>query len=288
MNNRLSIAESSKFRRPGLVERAGEVGRRLVPGTGVRQLVKRAYHALLDLRTGGRGLECRLPGGESVRIDPAYRYVSWNTDEYCAFKSALGPGKVAFDIGANVGCYSMLFGQWVGAEGRVFAFEPSPATFSGLERHVALNRLGGVVRPIQAAVSDESATAEFLMLDNQGMSRLAVGVEGDTSPRAVRVPTVSVDEFCAGEGVTPDLMKIDVEGFELAVLRGARETIRRAGARLALFVEMHPTTWAEIGTSKEEMISELEAQGLEAEPPTGYEDMWSVEGICLRLRPRRA
>jgi FkbM family methyltransferase len=242
---------------------------------------------LLDLQTGGRGLECRLPGGESVRISPAYRYVSWNTDEYRAFKAVLGLGKVAFDIGANVGCYSILFGQWVGAEGKVFAFEPSPATFSGLERHIALNQLGGVVRPIHAAVSDESDTAEFLVLDNQGMSRLAVGVEGDTSPRAVRVPTVSVDEFCAREGVTPDLMKIDVEGFELAVLRGARETIRRAGARLALFVEMHPTTWAEIGTSKEEMTGELEAQDLEAEPPAGYKDMWSVEGICLRLRPRR-
>lgn len=287
MNNQVTTVRSEKFREPGLLERAGIIVRHIVSGTRLRPLLKRTYHGLLDLQTGGRGLECRLPGGESVRISPAYRYVSWNTDEYRAFKAVLGLGKVAFDIGANVGCYSILFGQWVGAEGKVFAFEPSPATFSGLERHIALNQLGGVVRPIHAAVSDESDTAEFLVLDNQGMSRLAVGVEGDTSPRAVRVPTVSVDEFCAREGVTPDLMKIDVEGFELAVLRGARETIRRAGARLALFVEMHPTTWAEIGTSKEEMTGELEAQDLEAEPPAGYKDMWSVEGICLRLRPRR-
>lgn len=287
MNNRVTTAGSEKFRTPGLVERAGGVARHVLSGTRLRPLLKRAYHGLLDLQTGGRGLECRLPGGESVRISPAYRYVSWNTDEYRAFKAALGPGKVAFDIGANVGCYSMLFGQWVGAAGKVFAFEPSPATFYGLERHVALNRLGGVVRPIRAAVSDEPGAAEFLVLDNQGTSRLAAGGEGGSSPRAVRVPTVSVDEFCAREGVTPDLMKIDVEGFELAVLRGARETIRRRGAQLALFVEMHPTTWAEVGTSKEEMIRELEAQGLEAEPPAGYADMWSVEGLCLRLRPKR-
>ena len=287
MGERLTVAESEKFREPGLVERAGAVARRVVRGTRLRPLVKRAYHAMLDLQTGGRGLECRLPGGESVRIAPAYRYVSWNQDEYRAFKAALGPGQVAFDIGANVGCYSMLFGQWVGAAGKVYAFEPSPATFEGLERHIALNGLGGVVRAVRAAVSDESATADFLVLDNQGTSRLAAGAEGAASARAVRVPTVSVDEFCAREGVTPDLLKIDVEGFELAVLRGARETIRRAGPRLAVFVEMHPTTWAELGLSKDDMLAELEAQGLEAEPPDGCEDMWSVEGVCLRLRPRR-
>lgn len=287
MNNRITTAGSEKFRRQGLVERAGEVARHALSGTRLRPLLKRAYHGLLDLQTLGRGLECRLPGGECVRISPAYRYVTWNQDEYRAFRSALGPGKVAFDIGANVGCYSMLFGQWVGAAGKVFAFEPSPSTFAGLERHVTLNGLGGVVRAVRAAVSDHSATAEFLVLDNQGTSRLAAGGEAGSSPRAVRVPTISVDEFCDREGVTPDLMKIDVEGFELAVLRGARETIKRAGERLALFVEMHPTTWGEIGTSKEELLGEVYAQGLEAEPPAGCGDMWSVEGVCLRLRPRR-
>lgn len=287
MSDRVTVATSEKYREPGFIERAGAVARRLSSGTRLRPLLKRTYHALLELQTGGRGLECRLPEGECVRIAPAYRYVSWNPNEYRAFKEALGPGKIAFDIGANVGCYSMLFGQWVGEGGKVFAFEPSPATFEGLEQHITLNRLGAVVRTVQAAVSDSSATADFLMLDNQGTSRLASG-SGTAGPgQVVRVPTVTVDEFCEREDVSPDLIKVDVEGFELSVLQGARETIRRAGERLSLFVEMHPTIWAEMGMSKDDLISELEFQGLEAETLDGSDEMWAVEGVCLRLRPRR-
>ena len=78
------------------------------------------------LQTGGRGLSCTLPGGERIRALPEHRYLSWNPQEYAAFKRAVSPGMVALDIGANVGAYSMLLGQWVGPAGRVFAFEPAP------------------------------------------------------------------------------------------------------------------------------------------------------------------
>ncbi len=60
----------------------------------------------------------------------------------------------------------------------------------------------------------------------------------------ISVPTVTIDSFCAREGLLPSFIKIDVEGAELAVLRGARETIRRGGDALALFVELHPSIWS--------------------------------------------
>src|SRR5207237_6618595 len=100
-------------------------------------------------------------GGETVRILPAYRFASWNLDEYFAFKRAAGAGSVALDVGANVGCYALLFGQWVGPTGKVFAFEPAPEAFAGLCRHISLNRLSGVVVPVQAAVSDASGVAQL-------------------------------------------------------------------------------------------------------------------------------
>ena len=93
------------------------------------------------LQTGGRGLSCTLPGGERIRALPEHRYLSWNPQEYAAFKRAVSPGMVALDVGANVGAYSMLLGQWVGPTGRVFAFEPAPQAFSGLVRHIHLNDL---------------------------------------------------------------------------------------------------------------------------------------------------
>jgi FkbM family methyltransferase len=149
-----------------------------------------------------------------------------------------------------------------------------------------MNRLGGIVIPIQAAVSDRCATAGFLANEHQGMNRLVSQQEEQDSAQVVQVPTITIDEFCQREKILPDFMKIDVEGFELAVLRGARETIKACGSRLSLFVEMHPTTWGEIGISKDDMTSELSRQGLRAVPLREIDDMWAVEGECLRLKAR--
>jgi hypothetical protein len=98
----------------------------------------------------------------------------------------------------------------------------------------------------------------------------------------VSVPTVTIDSFCAREAITPSFIKIDVEGAELAVLRGARETIRRGGDRLALFVELHPSIWTILGVTGAEFEAELDRQGLRVEP-LGGGDPWAVEGTVVRL-----
>ncbi len=67
------------------------------------------------------------------------------------------------------------------------------------------------------------------------------------------VSAVSIDQFCADRGLTPQVIKIDVEGAELAVLRGARATIAAAGPGLQLFVEMHPHLWTERGIAAEDV-----------------------------------
>jgi FkbM family methyltransferase len=161
----------------------------------------------------------------------------------------------------------------------VYAFEPSPAAFSGLVRHIALNRQRHVVRPIAAAVSGVDGEADLAISDTAGESRLA---DASGSAATVRVPTVTIDAFCEREGVVPHVIKIDVEGAELDVLRGARQTIRRAGPELALFVEFHPSIWAVSGVTRRELEAELDVQQLKVEPLTDG-DPWAVEGIAVRL-----
>jgi FkbM family methyltransferase len=288
----LPTAPARRYRSRSLMDAAGERLRGLPLGARLRRWGRTAYHAAWMLQTAGRGLSCTLPSGELVRVLPEHRYLSWNPVEYAAFRGAVRPGYVALDVGANVGAYSVLLGQWVGASGRVFAFEPSPGTFRGLVRHIALNGQSGVVRPIAAAVADRDGAADLLVADTAGESRLkaptlkgsasTVGVERGTT---IRVPTVSIDSFCAREGVQPSFIKIDVEGSEVAVLRGARETIRRGGDGLALFVELHPSIWPLAGTARAGLDSELARQGLNVEPLTS-DDPWSVEGIVVRLVPR--
>lgn len=286
MIDRVTSAKSDSCRRPTLIERLGAPFGNSLRRTPLRAWLKSAYQGVLDLQTGGKGLECTLPHGEVVRVLPAFRHLSWNIAEYDAFRSAMKPGGIALDVGANAGCYSLLLGQWAGESGKVYAFEPAPETFAGLCRHIELNALNGVVTPLQTAVSDTCATASFLANESHGMNRLVAQVEEADASHLVQVPTVTIDEFCSREKTLPDFIKVDVEGFELAVLRGARETIKACGRNLALFVEMHPTTWGEIGISKEEIVEELDRQGLRAVPLRELEDMWAVEGECLRIQTR--
>ena len=275
----LPTAPARRYRSRSMMDAAGERLRGLPVAARLRRWGRRAYHAAWMLQTGGRGLSCTLPSGELIRVLPEHRYLSWNPIEYAAFRGAVRPGTVALDVGANVGAYSLLLGQWVGASGRVYAFEPSPAAFRGLVRHIALNARDGVVKPVAAAVADLDGVSDLLVADTAGESRLAIGVERG---RTVSVPTVSVDSFCARENLQPSFIKIDVEGAELAVLRGARETIRRGGDGLALFVELHPSIWTLAGTSRADFESELGRQGLRVEPLTS-DDPWSVEGMVVRL-----
>jgi hypothetical protein len=85
-------------------------------------------------------------------------------------------------------------------------------------------------------------------------------------------------------GLAPDVIKIDVEAAELDALRGARRIIARRGASLALFVELHPTAWLTLGTSRTDIEDELRAQRLAVEPLDPACDPWSTEGIAVRLR----
>jgi FkbM family methyltransferase len=277
----LDAASSEAFRSRPFLETLGERFRSAVMTPALRVPLKRLYHAALMAQTGGRGMACRLPGGEIVRVLPEHRYLSWNQSEYAAFRAAINRGGVALDVGANVGAYAMVLGQWVGPSGAVFAFEPAPAIFDGLAAHVRLNDLGQVVRPVRAAVGDRTGTAELILSGTAGESRLAAG--SDSGVAATTVQTVSIDDFCACEAAVPDFIKIDVEGWELAVLRGARNTIRARGRSLALFVEMHPSIWPALSVTRADLIAEIDAQDLQLVPLTSAANPWSVEGVCMRL-----
>ena len=67
-------------------------------------------------------------------------------------------------------------------------------------------------------------------------------------------------------------------------LRGARQTIARCGASLAVFVELHPSLWPAVGISRADIETELHAQRLAIEPLDGVADPWSTEGISVRVR----
>jgi FkbM family methyltransferase len=277
--------DAQNFRTRSFAERLA----RAIPSGGALAPIRRRLKPYFDRWLAGSegALRSVLPGGEVILAAPAFRHMSWNAEEYAAFREAVKPGATILEAGTNVGAYTVLFAQWIGAAGRVYAFEPDPDAFDGLQQHLALNHVADRVTPVQAAISDSDGELRFATFGSSGISRIAAA--GDDAGAEIRsVRARSIDSFCANERVTPTVIKIDVEGAERAALRGARATIARAGQALHLFVEMHPGLWPGLGMTADDVRAECDAQRLVAERLDGSTDnLWRTEGVCLRLRPER-
>jgi FkbM family methyltransferase len=143
------------------------------------------------------------------------------------------PGSVFIDGGAAFGWYTALAARLVGSAGRVYAFEPTPGYFGMLERNAREPRN---VTCERAALWDHSGEIEFHDFGNRyGVASTALPPEtipfGDflasrKSYRKIRVNAVSLDDYCARHSIAPDIVKLDVEGAESRVIRGAAKTLR--------------------------------------------------------------
>jgi len=139
----------------------------------------------------------------------------------------LQPGMTALDIGAHHGFYSLLASAKVGTTGRVIAFEPSPRERQKLLRNLALNGCSNV-QVEDCALADAPGEQELILVgsNNSGCNSLRQPNVADlTSSIAVRVATL--DGYFAGHPLPPvDFIKLDTEGAELAILKGACSVLR--------------------------------------------------------------
>ena len=157
------------------------------------------------------------------------------TEQTAAFISMLSAGNVLFDIGANVGYYTILGARLVGSQGKVIAVEPSVRNLVYLYKHTLLNKISNVFI-ISAACSDTLSLATFANGENFATGSLTNHQQEETSSERVSciVPTVTVDAIVQQLGTYPDAIKVDVEGAELSVLKGAQVTLREAKPRVFL------------------------------------------------------
>lgn len=243
-----------------------------------------AYETLLEWTSKGCGIPWEI-NGVTYRIDPRYRHrMGSNYDSPVAafLRARIKPGAVCIDVGANVGVYILQFAYWAGPTGRVVAFEPNPAAREVLLRHVLMNELAERVTIVSAAVGATSGEAVLYAADVAGMSRL-----GKANPAIadrvseIKVPLLTLDEYCTAAGLEPDWLFIDIEGFEIAALQGARQLIQSRREKLGLVVEMHPDVWDTANTSRPDAEAVLRELGLRARPLGNQRDPLGEHGLVL-------
>lgn len=149
---------------------------------------------------------------------------------------SIRPGDVFYDIGANVGAYSLIAAKATGNGARVYAFEPAPPSFSDLSRNIVLNGCAESVTALPIALWSDDRVLSLASLPTAGAAQHAVSTDADAG--AVAMLGISLDDLVERFGLpVPTHAKIDTDGHELEVLRGAERTLARPEWR-SLLVEV--------------------------------------------------
>jgi FkbM family methyltransferase len=188
--------------------------------------------AVLTVRQGVNS-GCKWISGSSVH---GCWLGSYELEKQSVVKTYTKPGMTAFDLGANAGFFTLMFSRLVGAAGNVWAFEPLAENVHMLRQHIQLNHLRNVTI-VQAAISSASGLAPFEKAKSNAMGRVTTNANSN-----YRVPTLTLDQIIAdGGSPMPDIVKVDVEGAEAAVLEGA-EGLLRSGHAIWLIALDEDTT----------------------------------------------
>ena len=169
-------------------------------------------------------MTCYLPEGNTFYY---YGYCEANLTNF--FLRYVRPGMTCIDVGAHVGIYTMLFSELVTDSGQVHSFEPTPWT------HALLQKNTQTLKNVHINNNAIAETKRVLTFADYGPgygaynSAHAAGAPAlSATPHMTEVESVSLDEYCAEHSLTPDIIKIDSEGFEYEVLLGAKALLSNA------------------------------------------------------------
>lgn len=261
--------------------------------SGLKTRVLNVFRSIFRSGPLERALRQRTIGNASTSIwgrliPPEYTYPkgSWRTVEWNGLKLKLDlsnandhgayfalkgtvdeslieqvePGDTVIDIGGNIGIYALSLAKRA-KSGEVITFEPDPTNFARLSEHVSMNPGLNIVARNMGIGSEEATHRLYHVVDsNSGMNRIITGVdvadqfpysEVTVAPLSIALQGIPVDRV--------DVMKIDVEGFEAAVLRGSEDIIRRF--KPVLFIELNDDNLRENGDSARSLITHVELLG---------------------------
>jgi len=184
---------------------------------------------------GVDGIRIECLGSDSNTASVYLFGFSDNLPLYDVYRTYITPGSIAVDVGANVGMHTLVMAHYA-THGQVYSYEPSPAIYARLSRNIALNRVQNAELRM-LAVSDRPGRVGFADVS----ARPNIGTSHVDAASDTTVPAVTLDDEMAA-AASVNLIKIDVEGYELEVLRGARKVL--AACRPAVVLEFNGASYS--------------------------------------------
>jgi FkbM family methyltransferase len=211
------------------------------------------------LKTRAAGILLRLdPTDQRLIPIEILNFGAYELEETEIFLALAEGQNVVFDVGANIGWYSLNVAKRYGSALTVHAFEPLPATYRQLVANVELNHADCVVTHNLGMAAEDAVAVFNYYPEGSGNASLA-DLSGRASVSQVECEIRTLDGFVKESGVAPDVIKCDVEGAELMVFRGAADTI--ASAKPAVFTEMLRKWSASFGYSPNDIIEWFAERG---------------------------
>ncbi len=171
-------------------------------------------------------------------------------------KEVLKPGDIIFELGANIGYYSLLESKLIKETGKIFAIEPELENFNLLKRNIDLNNIKNV-EVFNIAISNENGNSKFYVTKDSNLHSMYKPRSGDY--KEVIIETRTVDKFLENKGKI-NFLRMDIEGYEYQALKGMQETLKN-NKDLSLFIELHTSR---VGMKKaRELLNNLKSYNFE-------------------------
>ncbi len=199
-------------------------------------------YSFLEKITFGKGLP-KTVNGIKVQLPAKYiRYFPSNYEEenFGFLKSSITKDAVVLDIGAHIGLFATIAAKLAGNQGKIFAFEPAPATQKVLHQTIAINHLQHTITPVAAAMGSQIGIITFFVSDDEAdNSNSLVSYKEDRKLNGINVPVNTIDNFVQAQQLQKvDFIKIDVEGAEFDTLQGGLHVFKTM--RPKVIVAIHP------------------------------------------------
>ena len=226
--------------------------------------IRKATNVVYKMAARGKDTILRDIQGSKMLLDSSDMVLSktlyftgvWEKEVTDLLRAITREGMTFVDVGAHVGYFTLLGARLVGKTGLVCAFEPYINNYTLLTKNVWLNRYDNVLRENKAVTDAVGIASLFLAKSNSGDGKLWPSL----GQKKVDVETTTLDKFCECSGLSPDIIKMDIQGAEMAALRGMDGLIR-ANPSLKLIIEFWPVGLRGYGDSPEALLEKLLGYG---------------------------